>query len=71
MDHQIVWFAHYEYGRLLMAMGEEHYSQAKEQFAIVLENRVQLGPTKGKGKVSLQNVVVLRANASSESLALA
>ena len=47
-------------------MGPSHYSQAKEQFATVLESRVQVGQKKGKGKVSMQNVVVLQANAASE-----
>jgi hypothetical protein len=49
-----------------MKLGPSRYAEAKEHLSTVLENRVQLGPTKGKGKASMQNVVILRANASSK-----
>ena len=67
LDHQIAYFAHYEYARLLTKLGPEHHAEARTHLAAVLEGKVQLGPSKGKGKVSLQNVAVIRANAASES----
>ena len=67
LDHHIAYFAHYEYARLLAKTGKEHYAEARKHLSLVLDGKVPLGPTKGKGKVSLHNMVVLRANAASMS----
>lgn len=70
LDHHIAYFAHYEYARLLTKMGKEHHAEAKKHLSLVLDGKVPLGPTKGKGKVSLHNMVILRANAACKSFLL-
>ena len=51
--------ADYELGRLYDAKKE--WSKAKEQYDIVMSGKnLELGPKKTKGKVSLQNMAVLR-----------
>lgn len=51
--------ADYELGRLYDAKKE--WSKAKEQYDIVMSGKnLELGPKKSKGKVSLQNMAVLR-----------
>lgn len=64
LDHHIAYFAHYEYARLLTKLGKENHTEARKHLSLVLDGKVPLGPTKGKGKVSLHNIVVLRANAA-------
>lgn len=66
LDHHIAYFAHYEYARLLTKLGTAHHAEARKHLQLVLDGKVPLGPTKGKGKVSLHNMVILRANAARE-----
>lgn len=65
-DHYLLWFAHLELGRLYTSMGEEHYTLAKQHISLVLEGKVPMSTKRGKGKVSLQSMVVLRAHGASE-----
>ncbi|GAA5922814.1 uncharacterized protein JCM15063_003433 [Sporobolomyces koalae] len=61
-DHHLIWFTHYELGRLFDSKGE--WSKAREQFEIVMSGKgMEFSTKKGKGKVSLQNMAVLRSNA--------
>lgn len=68
LEHHLAWFAHFEYARMLMRKGgPSNYELCKQHLDKVLEGKVVLGPTKGKGKVSMQNMAVIRANSTSES----
>lgn len=52
-DHHLVWFAHYELGRLHQMMGR--HAQAQTEFEQVLSGKgMELSTKRGKGKVSLQ-----------------
>ncbi|GAA5986682.1 hypothetical protein JCM11641_001361 [Rhodosporidiobolus odoratus] len=64
-DHHLVYFAHYELGRLHHCRGE--YDKAREHYDNVMGGRVVI-EKKSKGKVSLQNMVVLRANSGLQVL---
>lgn len=65
LEHQIAWYAHFELGRLLTRIGgAANQARARDLFQTIIEARVVLGPTKGKGKVSLQSGIILKANAA-------
>lgn len=59
LDHWLVYFAHYELGRLYAGVGR--VAEAKEQLNAVLSQKT-LEDRGRKGKYSLQNMVHLRAN---------
>ncbi|SOV04327.1 uncharacterized protein UDID_02344 [Ustilago sp. UG-2017a] len=59
LDHWLVYFAHYELGRLYAGRGR--IEEAKEQLLLVLSQKA-LEDRGRKGKYSLQNMVHLRAN---------
>ncbi|KAM0793711.1 hypothetical protein ACM66B_001136 [Microbotryomycetes sp. NB124-2] len=60
-DHHLVWFCHYELGRLYASMGD--YRKARYHFELVMSGKgMELSPKKTKGKVSLQNMCLLRSN---------
>ncbi|EST07552.1 Outer membrane protein, IML2, mitochondrial/Tetratricopeptide repeat protein 39 [Kalmanozyma brasiliensis GHG001] len=59
LDHWLVYFAHYELGRLYAGTGRTN--EAKEQLNLVLSQK-NLEDRGRKGKYSLQNMVHLRAN---------
>lgn len=59
LDHWLVYFAHYELGRLYAGTGRD--ADAKEQLNLVLSQKT-LEDRGRKGKYSLQNMVHLRAN---------
>ncbi|KDE04974.1 hypothetical protein MVLG_04622 [Microbotryum lychnidis-dioicae p1A1 Lamole] len=62
-DHHLVWFTHYELGRLYDSMGQ--FSKAREHFEKVMSGKnLELSLKKTKGKVSLQNMAVLRSNSA-------
>ncbi|ORY90242.1 hypothetical protein BCR35DRAFT_299838 [Leucosporidium creatinivorum] len=62
-DHHLVWFAHYELGRLYGSMGE--YTKARQHYEMVMSGKgLEISHKKGKGKVSLQNMAVLRSNSA-------
>lgn len=65
LDHWLVYFAHYELGRLYASRGE--VSRAKEQFNLVLSQK-NLEDRGRKGKYSLQNMVHLRSNGALNAL---
>ncbi|GAA5867941.1 hypothetical protein JCM3774_004731 [Rhodotorula dairenensis] len=66
-DHHLVWFTHYELGRLYHAQGL--WKRAREQYDLVLAGKhLETNTKKGKGKVSLQNMAVLRSNAGLQLL---
>jgi hypothetical protein len=58
-DQHLVWFAHYQLGRLYDAMGD--YKKAKVEYEIVMSGKnMEYGQKKTKGKVTLQNMAVSR-----------
>ncbi|KAK0546420.1 hypothetical protein OC846_004652 [Tilletia horrida] len=59
LDHWLVYFSHYEMGRLFAGQGK--IEQAKEQFNLVLSAK-PLEDKGRKGKYSLQNMCLLRSN---------
>lgn len=62
-DHHLVWFAHYELGRLFDCKGE--LGKAKAEYELVMSGKgMETSPRKGKGKVSLQNMAILRSNSA-------
>ncbi|KAG0662948.1 hypothetical protein C6P46_003036 [Rhodotorula mucilaginosa] len=66
-DHHLVWFTHYELGRLYHAQGL--WKRAREEYDLVLTGKhLETSTKKGKGKVSLQNMAVLRSNAGLQLL---
>ncbi|BGP48328.1 hypothetical protein JCM10450v2_004200 [Rhodotorula kratochvilovae] len=67
-DHHVVWFAHYELGRLYQSKGD--WGLAREQYELVMSGKhLEINASKkGKGKVSLQNMAVLRSNAGLQLL---
>ncbi|EPQ25627.1 uncharacterized protein PFL1_06807 [Pseudozyma flocculosa PF-1] len=65
LDHWLVYFAHYELGRLYAGMGRT--ADAKEQLNLVLSQKT-LEDRGRKGKYSLQNMVHLRANGALNAL---
>ncbi|GAA6038616.1 hypothetical protein JCM8097_009449 [Rhodosporidiobolus ruineniae] len=67
VDHHLVWFAHYELGQLYRARGE--WVKARQQYEQVMSGKgLEISSKKGKGKVSLQNMAVLRSNSALEAL---
>lgn len=62
LDHHVAYLCHVELARLLIKLGPEHYVDARQHLDMVLHGTVPFGPTKGKGKVSMQNAFVLKAN---------
>jgi len=67
-DHQIVYFAHYELGRLYDFTSDT--KNAKEQYTLVMDRPkdMELSSKRGKGKVSMQNMAILRVNAALDAL---
>lgn len=66
-EHYVAYFAHYELGRLYEELGR--YADARLSFNKVTSDSVLEGPmNQRKGKYSLQNAIVLRANASIATL---
>ncbi|POY71178.1 hypothetical protein BMF94_5488 [Rhodotorula taiwanensis] len=66
-DHHLVWFTHYELGRLYHAQGL--WERARYEYDLVLAGKhLETSTKKGKGKVSLQNMAVLRSNAGLQLL---
>lgn len=62
-DQFLVWFAHYELGRLYDSMGQ--YARAAQEYELVLSGKnLETANKKDKGKVSLQNMCVLRSNSA-------
>lgn len=59
-DHYLLYFAHYELGRLYTALGRKN--EARTEFELVLSGK-NLGDVR-KGKYSMQNMAVLRSNSA-------
>lgn len=67
LDHYVVYFAHFEYGRLLACMGDKE--GARVQLDLLLSGKpLEVNAAGRKGKYSLENELHLRANAALESL---
>lgn len=62
LDHHIAYLCHVELARLLVKLGDDRQAEARQHLNMVLEGKVPFGPTKGKGKVSMQNAFVMKAN---------
>jgi len=59
LDHWLIYFSHYEIGRLYAGQGQTE--KAKEQFNLILSGKI-LEDKGRKGKYSLQNMCLLRSN---------
>lgn len=68
LDHHIAYLCHVELARLLAKLGPDHSVEAKHHLDMVLENKIPFGATKGKGKVSMQNAFIIKANGIREFL---
>ena len=64
-DHYMLYFCHYELGRLYISMGR--YSEARAELNIVMGGK-NLGDHGRKGKYSMQNMCVLRSHGALETL---
>ncbi|KAI9507300.1 hypothetical protein F5148DRAFT_1206084 [Russula earlei] len=69
LDHHIVYFAHFEYGRLLACMGDKEGARA--QLDLLLSGKpLEVNAAGRKGKYSLENELHLRTNAALEALSV-
>ncbi|KAG2128052.1 uncharacterized protein EDB93DRAFT_1243607 [Suillus bovinus] len=67
LDHYIVYYAHFEYGRLLARTGNK--DGARMQFDLVLSGKpLEVNAAGRKGKYSLENALHVRTNAALEAL---
>ncbi|KAF8264918.1 hypothetical protein EI94DRAFT_1590818 [Lactarius quietus] len=67
LDHFIVYYAHYEYGRLLACMGDK--DRARTQLDLVLSGKhLEVNAEGRKGKYSLESDLNMRTNAAVEAL---
>lgn len=62
LDHHVAYLCHVELARLLVKLGPAHFDDARQHLSMVLEAKIPFGPSKGKGKVSMQNAFVMKAN---------
>ncbi|KAH7920441.1 hypothetical protein BV22DRAFT_804226 [Leucogyrophana mollusca] len=67
LDHHLVYYAHFEYGRLLARSDDK--AAAREQFDLVLSGKpLEVNASGRKGKYSLENALHLRTHAALEAL---
>ncbi|KAH0834300.1 hypothetical protein J3R83DRAFT_11675 [Lanmaoa asiatica] len=67
LDHYIVYYAHFEYGRLLARSGDKE--GAKAQFDMVLSGKpLEVNAAGRKGKYSLENALHIRTHAAVDAL---
>ncbi|KAG9310772.1 hypothetical protein JVU11DRAFT_8621 [Chiua virens] len=67
LDHYIVYYAHFEYGRLLARSGDKE--SAKAQFDMILSGKpLEVNAAGRKGKYSLENALHIRAHAAVDAL---
>ncbi|KAH7882592.1 hypothetical protein F5I97DRAFT_1906457 [Phlebopus sp. FC_14] len=67
LDHYLVYYAHFEYGRLLARSGDK--DGARAQFDMLLSGKhLEVGPSGRKGKYSLENMLHMRTNAAIDAL---
>ncbi|KAG1827902.1 hypothetical protein EV424DRAFT_1318995 [Suillus variegatus] len=67
LDHYIVYYAHFEYGRLLARSGDK--DGARTHFNLVLSGKpLEVNAAGRKGKYSLENALHVRTNAALEAL---
>lgn len=68
-DHHLVFYTHYEYGRLLAHQGEKE--EALKHFGYVSAGKApESNPAGWRGKYSLENALNFKTNAAIEALAL-
>lgn len=67
LDHHLVYYAHYELGRLLACQGK--VDEAKIEFELVLSGKyLEVGSSGRKGKYSLENLLLMRTHAALDAL---
>ncbi|KAG1873955.1 hypothetical protein F4604DRAFT_1582539 [Suillus subluteus] len=67
LDHYIVYYAHFEYGRLLARSGNK--DGARTQFDLVMSGKpLEVNAAGRKGKYSLENALHMRTHAALEAL---
>ncbi|KAI0632607.1 hypothetical protein C8Q77DRAFT_1118462 [Trametes polyzona] len=66
-DHYLVYYAHYEYARLLACQGDKE--NARSHLELVLSGKpLEVNAAGRRGKYSLENLLHVRANAALEAL---
>ncbi|KIY49684.1 hypothetical protein FISHEDRAFT_40551 [Fistulina hepatica ATCC 64428] len=69
LDHYIIYYSHYEYGRLLACMGD--IEGAREHFEKVLSGKpLEVNAAGLQKKYSLQNALMVRTHAAVEALGM-
>jgi len=67
LDHHLVYYAHYELGRLHACMGQR--DEARKHFDLVLSGKpLEANASTRKGKYSLESVLIMRTHAAVEAL---
>ncbi|KAH8108408.1 hypothetical protein DFH11DRAFT_1747789 [Phellopilus nigrolimitatus] len=67
LDHQIVYYAHFEMGRLNACMGRK--DEARKHFDLVLSGKsLEVNSSTRKGKYSLESALMMRTQAAAEAL---
>ncbi|KAI6104952.1 hypothetical protein EDD16DRAFT_242267 [Pisolithus croceorrhizus] len=67
LDHYLVYYAHFEYGRLLARSGKK--DEARTHFDLVLSGKTaEVNPAGRKGKYSLENALYVRTHAAVDAL---
>ncbi|WFD31576.1 hypothetical protein MSPP1_002615 [Malassezia sp. CBS 17886] len=64
-DHYLLYFSHYELGRLYIGM--QRFDDARRELELLLSQK-NLGDVGRKGKYSMQNMAILRSNGALELL---
>ncbi|KAI5118784.1 hypothetical protein M0805_005014 [Coniferiporia weirii] len=67
LDHQLVYYAHFEIGRLHACMGKK--DEARRHFSLVLSGKpLEIDASTRKGKYSLESALIMRTHAAVEAL---
>ncbi|XP_006464184.1 hypothetical protein AGABI2DRAFT_194724 [Agaricus bisporus var. bisporus H97] len=67
LDHHIVYYTHYELGRLLACQG--HHDAARNEFELVTSGKyLEVGPSGRKGKYSMENALQMRCHAALDAI---
>ncbi|THG96566.1 hypothetical protein EW145_g7757 [Phellinidium pouzarii] len=67
LDHQFVYYAHFEMGQLHACMGKK--DEARKHFDLVLSGKpLEVNSSTRKGKYSLESLLMMRTHAAVEAL---
>ncbi|KLO18664.1 hypothetical protein SCHPADRAFT_899460 [Schizopora paradoxa] len=67
LDHQLVYYSHYEIGRLSACMGDKE--EARNHFNLVLSGKpLEINASARKGKYSMESALMMRTQAAMDAL---